>query len=719
MSVVVPVLFCLAPPLVALALLRGRARAIGWVTVLGMLVWLAGLGLVLQHAVGDERSFPTLGHLVWVAALPLIGAGIFSASGPHRLYVGPLMVFDVLLVATTWLMLIWRVCIWDPRLVDFSAVPWVVLGVMLSELMVFALVSQLTGNVPQVTMAMLAGGAALIVAADAVLLRSNRYGEDLSLVRLVLLLAGLVVCGLALGFMRVPENRPQEELRRIGRLRGVVTIALVALPLGLYILSMYGGPADAGSLVMSGLLLTAFTGREIHRTRQNRSLLAALADQARHDPLTGLPNRRTLEEELRYLGGPNTSVSVMTVDIDRFKEVNKELGHGAGDRVLCEVARVLTRGAERIGHRAAVCRLGGDEFALVSCLADADATALAERIRAEVEEAVAAIPLVAPLGITASVGLAAGRPDERAEEPFAVLTRSSQALRAAKEERNVVRFFSDEDARQVSERAQLERRLRAAVAAQEIRFVYEPIVELATGRVVGLETLARWNDGGVEVSPAQFIPLAEQIGLVHEISWQALWHSIQLRSQLRDAGIALSVSVNISPVQLRRPAFPPSLLELLATHDVPASDLTLEVTEGVFIDLDDPAVTALHRLYAEGVRIAIDDFGTGYSSLGYTTRLPAHVIKVDKALVGEVDVPQSRSIVQALLDVAQAHQVSVVMEGVETLPLCERLAAMGATYGQGWLFSTGQPAKDVPAMLARLGIGPAEPMTSATRPTAR
>ena len=695
-----------AVTIIGLALaMRHKTGEVAPMLLVGMVCWNLGLAVSIYHVAIGSTEAPHLGHDLWVASVPLVFAGILMHKGAHRTYAGPLMLFDTLLISFTWLMLIWKVCLYRPGDDGLADIHWPLLVVMFSELIVFSMVWLLAGNIPSIAMFGLGIGEFLLVSTDAFTFWAQGRPVELYWTRVGLMFVAVVVTGVSLACLKPPENRATPELERLGRSRGPLTMVLVAVPLAIYIVSMRDAPADAGSLVLSGCILLAFAGREIYRSRQSRVLLTALAGQALRDPLTGLANRRALEDALRH-GGGASRLFVLTLDVDRFKDVNRQLGHSAGDRVLITVAEELTRVPGGTAFR-----LGGDEFALLLVVGTHDeAVAHADRLREAASESLAALPGMEPLGITVSLGIASSGPAERATDPLSVLTRSAQALRAAKHERNRVKSFSDADARKVEEHAELEQRLRRAVAKEEITYVYQPIVSLHDGKVVALEALARWHDPVLQtVSPAVFVPVAEQAGLVHDLGWQCLRSSARLQADLRSQGIVVRMSVNASPVQLRRATFHKDLLQLLDEFGLPSQALTLEVTEGVFIDPDGPAARALSELYVAGIGISIDDFGSGYSSLSYLTRLPADTIKVDKALTGRLPRPTSRAIVSALLEVAGAFGVSVVIEGVDTVALRDELIGLGARYAQGWLFAPGVEVAAVAELLNTLGVSPQLP----------
>jgi diguanylate cyclase (GGDEF)-like protein len=559
--------------------------------------------------------------------------------------------------------------------------------------LICATVVQLTTDNRTAALMTMSAGTVLLVVADAVTAATDGSGTG-NLLRLVLVVGGAVLTVLGVGMVRsspVAATRPDDS-----RVRQVLTMALLIIAIGGFMVAMSGHSTDTVSRLASLVVLGCFAARGVYRGRRARALLAQLAEQALTDPLTGLGNRRALTEALHAAAETDAALCVVSIDVDRFKDVNQHLGHEVGDRVLATVARVLREHCPGVPFR-----LGGDEFAVLTPLSEEEAVLGAEGLRQVAVEAFAEIPGIEPLSITLSIGIAGGRSGAGRPDPLEVLIRSGQALRVAKLDRDRVRLYSDDDARRLAHRALLEQRLRHAVAGGGIGFVFQPVVDLTDGRAVAVETLARWNDEVLgEVSPVEFVPVAEQIGVVHELGRQALQAGIELAGRLTRHGRSLGVSVNVSPVQLRRASFVTDLTALLADAGVAASMLTLEVTEGVFIDLDDPAVLMLQRLSESGIPIAIDDFGTGYSSLGYMTRLPASIVKLDRTLTQRVDEPRTRSVIEAMLGVAGAHDIVLIMEGVESPTHADLLSQLGVRLAQGWLWARAMPADELIRWLA-------------------
>jgi diguanylate cyclase (GGDEF)-like protein/PAS domain S-box-containing protein len=436
------------------------------------------------------------------------------------------------------------------------------------------------------------------------------------------------------------------------------------------------------------------------------------AYQSLHDPLTGLPNRSFLLERLREAGRTGSSAVLCYVDLDRFKDVNDDLGHAAGDEVLIEFAHRL-RGVARADD--VVVRLGGDEFAVLcpTPLSVAQSTALAERI-----VLAAAAPFVVRgergeqvVSLGASVGVA-GADDGTLESGSldALLLRGDVAMYRAKSlGRGRVAHFEDdllEAARgtgAVRARHLMERRLRHAIETGGLTLHYQPVVGLPSGQITGVEALARWDDAELgSVPPDEFIPVAERGGLIVDLGrWV-------LRTACDEAagwptgvsGVPPTVAVNVSPVQLAERGFVDDVRNALAVSGLRPCRLILEITETAAIT-DLPATAArLEELRALGVRLALDDFGAGHSSLTLLRALPVHLVKIDRSFIERVTHDTADAVlVRLVIEAAHSLGRQVCAEGVETPEQAQQIVAMGCDAAQGWLFGRPRPAS---ADLARV-----------------
>jgi len=448
--------------------------------------------------------------------------------------------------------------------------------------------------------------------------------------------------------------------------------------------------------------VTHFVGVQ-HDISEHKAYEAQLAHHASHDALTGLANRSLFEDrlahdvELARLHGER--LAVLFIDLDDFKPINDSLGHAVGDRVLVEVARRLSR-ALRLGDTLA--RLGGDEFVVLlpSLENEEQAQGVAERLLALVARPYRVAGH--ELHLTSSIGIAIG--DDELENPLTLIQQADMAMYKAKQQgRNAYQWFTPEITARVNERVALRHDLQEAIDNDQLALHYQPQLD-REGRVVGVEALLRWShpERGV-ISPGTFIPLAEETGQIIPISQWVLRRACRDLLVLSDAGHdALAVAVNLSPLQFHRANFLGSLREALAESRLPASRLTLELTEGILMDNTEAAIDTLHALRGMGVGVDIDDFGTGYSSLSYLKHLPISTVKIDRSFVSEVTHrADDAAIVQAIIAMAHHLGLMVVAEGIEEEAQREFLLEHGCDRFQGFLLGRPMPLDDLKAWLER------------------
>lgn len=417
-----------------------------------------------------------------------------------------------------------------------------------------------------------------------------------------------------------------------------------------------------------------------------------IAHLAHHDALTELPNRTFLCDSLNQAlrDGERASLAVLSLDLDGFKAVNDRYGHPGGDTLLMTVAERL-RGVVAGGD--IVARFGGDEFVVldVAFSSPADVEELAHRLIDRLNAPITIADESVRVGV--SVGIAFAPTDGHTADEL--LKNADAALYRAKAAgRGTFRFFEPEMDRKLQARQRLVQDLRAAVERDELKLHYQPFVNAQTGEVSGCEALLRWAhvERGM-ISPAEFIPLAEESGLIIQIG---AW--VIERACCEAAGWPAShrVSVNISPVQFRSRELPDVILAALARSGLAPSRLEVEVTEAVLIDDANAALDILRQIRALGVRIALDDFGTGYSSLSYLRRFPFDKIKIDRSFVQELTTRRdSQVIVRAIRDMAEGLGMTVTAEGVETQEQAERLRQTGCEELQGFLYSRPKPAQEL------------------------
>lgn len=423
------------------------------------------------------------------------------------------------------------------------------------------------------------------------------------------------------------------------------------------------------------------------------------AELAHRDALTGLPNRQSFRDQLieriEHVAREGLPLAVLYVDLDRFKSVNDTLGHPIGDLLLRKVADRF-KSALREGD--VVARLGGDEFAVIQsgAMQPEASTSLAARLVDLIGRAYAVEGHMLHIG--ASVGVAVFPIDGR--EPDVLLKNADLALYRAKAEgRGCYRFFEPGMDERMQARRAMETDLRRALALKQFQLEYQPQIELSTNTIVGFEALLRWHhpERGL-IEPAAFIPLAEEIGVVAPIGeWV-------LRTACREAAgwaHAVSVAVNLSPVQFYGGKLVETVKSALAYSGLPAARLEVEITEGALLDDSDAVFQVLNSLSALGVRISMDDFGIGYSSLSYLQLFPFDRVKIDQSFVRNIDADlKRRAIVRAITSLAGALGMKTTAEGVETAAELDCIRVEGCTDVQGYLTGRPQSACAAAALIA-------------------
>jgi diguanylate cyclase (GGDEF)-like protein len=430
------------------------------------------------------------------------------------------------------------------------------------------------------------------------------------------------------------------------------------------------------------------------------ALTTEMVHVARHDPLTDLPNRGILLDRLSHALAAcrrrNTHVALIFLDLDGFKPVNDRFGHTAGDAVLVELAGRLL---QCVRETDTVARLGGDEFAiLIEDADDVPVDALCDRVLAAVGEGVIVGVQLLPLSV--SIGVAYGDGETSAA---GLLLHSDLAMYEAKS-RGKGRCVEYESSigRARLERLELVEDLRRAVADREVTVVYQPVVDMQTGRLHGAEALARWSRDGTPVPPDQFIKIAEETGLVVPLGDQILDQVVADAAAIHDvAGDGFVLGVNISASQLRHPGFVSGVDRAAMT--MRGTQLLLEITERRGIDADPVVLDAMHRIAELGVKFAIDDFGVGFSSISYLHSLPAQVLKIDASLTRDIDTDErAEALLRSVTQMGRSLGLSVVVEGIERQAQLDRSCADGcARYAQGYLLHRPMPLADLLGVLRR------------------
>ncbi|HEX6369915.1 MAG TPA: EAL domain-containing protein [Longimicrobium sp.] len=483
--------------------------------------------------------------------------------------------------------------------------------------------------------------------------------------------------------LTVPEDRP--------RLRGHIQSDSEAPLRGTGLRkdgSTFPGELRGRSFVFRGRTLRVAAFRDV--TDQTR-LESELLQRALHDPLTGLPNRVLALERIgaaveRDRREPGFFFAVLLLDLDRFKVINDSLGHRAGDAVLTAAAHRL---ASCVGEGTLAARFGGDEFiVLVEGTGGIDdAVAAARRIEAAFEQ-----PMFVDgreLYVTPGIGIApggSGAPDDLLRIADAALYRAKAGGGAQFE------VYDQSMHLRAMARLQLECELRRALENEALRVAYQPIVALQTGNVVGFEALARWQDPvRGHIPPSEFIPVAEDTGLIVSLDRWVLRESCRRMSELRarQPGGRLLLSVNLSGKHFNRPDLVPCVDAVLAETGMDGGGLRLEITESVLVEPSGSVLRIFEELRARGIQFAIDDFGTGYSSLGYLHRLPVQSLKIDRSFMrGRAG---DGEIIRAVITLGHGLGMEVVAEGVETRAVRDQLRSLGCEFAQGYLFA---PALD-------------------------
>jgi diguanylate cyclase (GGDEF)-like protein len=430
---------------------------------------------------------------------------------------------------------------------------------------------------------------------------------------------------------------------------------------------------------------------------QRRRAEEKIAHLAHYDGLTELPNRilfrERLEQSLQAIR-PDEQLAVLYIDIDEFKSINDALGHPVGDELLKAAAERLR---DCLGETDVAARLGGDEFAVIQAAIKelSETTALVDRIHAAIRQPFECMGHL--ITTDASIGIALAPGD--GVDLDQLLKNADLALYGAKGDgRRTYRFFEAGMEHRAKARRSLELELRQAIGDGGFEAHYQPVVNLEDGKVSSCEALLRWRhpERGM-ISPAEFIPVAEDSGLINELG---LWVLNTACTEAAAWPDHVRVAVNVSPIQFRSQSLALKVAAALAASGLAANRLELEITEAVLIRDDDVALDMLHQLRDLGVRIALDDFGTGYSSLSYLQRFPFDKIKIDRSFIKDIDGPgASSAIVQAVVNIAAASNMTTTAEGVETEQQRDLLRILGCTEMQGFLFSPAIPADEVRRLL--------------------
>jgi diguanylate cyclase (GGDEF)-like protein len=421
---------------------------------------------------------------------------------------------------------------------------------------------------------------------------------------------------------------------------------------------------------------------------EHRWLYDNLHRQATKDSLTGLPNRMVFEETLAQCLRENARLVLLWIDLDRFKEVNDSLGHRIGDALIRQVAGRLSEGA---GKATLLARIGGDEFAIIlhASATRADAELCAQRIAYELEASFQIEEY--ELFVTASIGISMY--PEHACTAVELQQKADTAMYRAKSRgKNGYAFFEESLESGARARLEMETSLRRALQNGELQLFYQPQVDL-DGQLLGMEALLRWHHPKRgTVSPAEFIPIAEETGLIVPIGSWVIREACRQCAEWQKQGLDIKVAVNVSALQFYFSDLLDIVRTALSTYNLKPESLELELTESLIMRNAEDSTEELQNLRGLGVSVAIDDFGTGYSSLSYLQKLPVDLLKIDKSFIQEIDVASTCALIQAITQVAHSLGLRVAAEGVETASQLQAIRRIGVDIAQGYLFGAPMPA---------------------------
>ena len=708
----------------------GRARTsvdrsrLAWACLsLGTGAWAAGQGwwCWVQIVQGGEAPFPSVADIGFVAFPLLAAAALLLQPTGDSSSVRLQRTLDAAMTSAAAGLVSWETTLGvvvaantgDDVLTGTLLVGYPVLDVLLVVLGVLTLARATGDRRPQALVVL--GLAAFSVSDSGFAYVAAAGSYDGNLLDLGWI-AGFLLIALA-ALCRPTAARRTADQRRTDSLVSSRADYLPYVPVALAlvvtaVLVVRGRELDRWELLTVGVVVALLMARQYVALRDNFRLAVELATreselrhQAFHDGLTGLANRALFLDRLQHALALHARdlrpVAVVFLDLDDFKLVNDTLGHAVGDELLVRVAERLT-GAVRTGDT--VARLGGDEFAVL--LEDGgDPMPLAAKISAS---------LVAPFTLRgdvvvvhASIGICELAADDAPLAADELLARSDTAMYSAKRsgKDRIVAYSPGMSLAELQDGV-LRDALRAAIDDRVVRLHYQPIVELETGRVTGLEALARWRHQGADIPPDVFIPLAERSGLMTALTADLLASACtRLAGWTRGRTEPLTVHVNVAPSQLVAPGFVDTVAGLVRAHGLPAGALVLEITEsGIFADLD-AARRTVTELRGLGVGVSLDDFGVGYSSLAQLNAMPLDSVKIDRSFLAGVDTDRRQAtFLHAVLRLAEEIGLPVVAEGVERPAQLTLLRALGCRHAQGYLLGRPVDPSEVPALLAGAAV---------------
>lgn len=713
--------------LLARALTGTGRRLTGFRLLLGVAAVVFGAGQLLAawQSRGVYPGYPTEGDVLsGVAAVPAVLGAVLVPRRNHEIGHALRLALEGVMIGSAAGLVLWRSLLLDAVRVPDDLAP---LALLVLELVVTSVLAVTAVRESDRGLGLVALGMAVYTASDSYAISTALTGAAWPWESA---LAGALVWPLVVLGLLTVRSRPEEtslprQPARETRRQVLVAAACSAL-LAAAILTFDGDdPLDPVTQGLALVFVGSLWVRELVRAVQTRRLHGRLADIAGQDPLTGLPNRRALAERLdRLASRPRDPWWFLTLDLDGFKDVNDLLGHSTGDRVLQVVAttvrtRVTPAGADAF-------RLGGDEFAVIAPGTQEEARELADDlVRLVGARLLDEVTATGRVSVSVSIGVDRLRVDggSSGRQAQASMAASAQAMRQAKlDGRGRVVVFGEPLAARARRRQLVERRLREVVVAGGVDVHFQPIYDVGTGYLVGVEALARWDDPVLgQVSPQEFVEVAEEAGLIGDLGDQILHRALRLMTECGGVARGVRVAVNVSTIQLREPGYVDRVMAALRERGVPPEQLVVEVTESVFVRPDDPAVVAITHLAEQGVPIALDDFGSGYSSLGYLSRLPVKILKADMSLTRHLHEPRTLAIGRTIVQLAVGLGLDVVFEGVSTPQQEALVRGLGARFVQGWLFAKAMAVTDLVAEMER-SCAPAEPVARPlvpSQPTAR
>jgi diguanylate cyclase (GGDEF)-like protein len=419
------------------------------------------------------------------------------------------------------------------------------------------------------------------------------------------------------------------------------------------------------------------------------------------DSLTKIPNREFFLEKLNFLIRlnkiQNRKGAVIYIDIDNFKKVNDSLGHHFGDMVLKLFSQLIETFFGKYGE---VARLGGDEFVIL--IYEFDNIKKIEKICNEIHKCIKEPFEIMgnQIYITASLGVVVF-PDDSSDIDELLKFCDFAMYKSKNKGKNVCTFFDKQISEAYFRKLLIESELKNSITNNELYILYQPQINALNNQVVGIEALIRWNNNKLgNVSPAEFIPIAENIGYITQIGNWVLDESLKMVRIWKNKGYKLNtISVNISPIQIKRSDFKENLLNACAKYNIPPSFLEIEITEGTMVDICKEKIRVLNEIIDIGINIAIDDFGTGYSSLNYLAKLPVNTLKIDKSFIDNINNENNQAVIRSIVNLSKSLKYKIITEGVETKEQVDLLTELECNIIQGYYFSKPLPERDIESLL--------------------